>query len=244
MVSKVIALASSKGGCAKSTTSINLVVRLSELGYKATLLDVDKQRTASKWGDRRDNKEELSKIHHSQKLGHIKTIIQDLKSTFDIIVVDTAGHSDSKEMKQALLYADLAVVPLAPSQSDYETIGDTLDLLDDARELMNENLKSLFFLNDCDTAPNSVLLNEVKTALANNPDVVVAETFVCHRTIYKKALSEGKGVSEYKDKANKKARDEVASLAEEVLKELGMKKYGIRQPNNKKTKKKSRKKYA
>ncbi|ODN41190.1 AAA family ATPase [Piscirickettsia litoralis] len=227
----IISIACSKGGVGKSTIATSLVVALQAKGYKTILVDCDSQFSASDWADVRDEDEKLPKIKHVQKVGRIKTTLQDLRDEYDFIIVDTGGHDSSSELRQSLTLCDLVLVPLRPSQHDVNTVATMIDLIEDAQEVANPNLRALYVLNAVSPVAKSKKLLEIRTALDEIDEIVLCKNHLCQRDAYIQTASDGRGVTEIKDK---KANVEFEALAAEVLKQFKGKKYGIKSNSNKK----------
>lgn len=220
----IIVLGSTKGGVGKSTLATSLAIVLSE-HFKTVLVDCDSQLSASEWADTRDEDTKLENIKHLQKTGRIKTTLLGLKSEYDLVICDTGGHDASSELRQALTIADLAVVPLRPSQADLNALGNMLELIDDAQEVANPNLRSLYVINGANTNNKSKKLEDVKNALKGADRITLTKTVIYNRDAYVAAIGSGEGVTELKDK---KARNEFMAFADEVLKQFKDKKYGVK----------------
>ena len=88
-MSKVIALLQKKGGAAKTTTCINLLGRLRELGYKAIVCDMDKEKPdALRWVDYGE-----SLIDYVIPLLDTDPTdkIDELKLSYDFIIIDCSA---------------------------------------------------------------------------------------------------------------------------------------------------------
>ncbi|MCV6020517.1 ParA family protein, partial [Escherichia coli] len=63
----IILVASQKGGCGKSTTSVNICAELARKNKDVVLIDADKQGTAARWASDRNAGEVAPVIHCVQK---------------------------------------------------------------------------------------------------------------------------------------------------------------------------------
>ncbi|ALB21218.1 ParA-like protein [Piscirickettsia salmonis] len=227
----IISIGCTKGGVGKSTIATSLVVALQAKGYKTILVDCDSQFSASDWADVRDEDDKLPKIKHLQKVGRIKTTLLDLKTEYDFVIVDTGGHDSSSELRQSLTLCDLVLVPLRPSQHDVNTIGTMTDLIEDAQEVANPDLRALFVLNAVSPVAKSKKLIEIRAALNEIDEITLCKSHLCQRDAYIQTASDGRGVTEIKDK---KANTEFNALTTEILKHFKGNKYGIKSNTNKK----------
>ncbi len=115
MAAKIIALLQQKGGSGKTTTSLNLVGGLRELGHHVLLADMDKDKPdAWSWAARNEKMRNLA-IQIDEKEAR-ETLLK-AKPQYDFIVVDTPPNFQTAALKAALL-ADLVIIPTAPSGMD------------------------------------------------------------------------------------------------------------------------------
>ena len=206
----ITVICSQKGGTGKSTLATNLCVFLAKEGRDIVLVDGDRQETASNWVSDRDDNPELMKVHSVQKYDNIKSTIQDLSSRYEYVIVDVAGH-DSKEMRTALLAADIALVPTQCSQPDLGTLHKLEKIIDQAKEF-NEKLQVFTLFSRTPTNP---CIKEIKEAREYMDDLnlQVLNTCISERKVYRDAIKQGKGVLEL---GNSKAINEIKSLVEEI----------------------------
>ncbi|MDB5977273.1 MAG: putative partition protein (ParA), ATPase [Nevskia sp.] len=208
-----ILIGGEKGGSGKSTLATNLVVALRLAGRDALLLDADGQRTSAKWAERRAASEIVPAVPCTEKRDDLKAVVRELGSRYQDVVVD-AGGRDSRELRSALLVADLALFPLRPSQADLETVPHLAELLQLARSL-RENGAPLAGLV-LSMAPTHYLVSEARDAasmLEALPDFVLAETLIRERKVYRDALLSGRSVLEMD---NETAHFEVRQLIKEI----------------------------
>lgn len=123
---RAISLLSQKGGCGKSTIAIHLAVAFSQAGRNTALLDLDPQASATEWGDARESEFPHVQSIQPSRLG--KTIEQLKEIGCDIVILDTAPHSETTALDAARV-SDLVLVPCQPSIMDLRALGKTVDLL-------------------------------------------------------------------------------------------------------------------
>lgn len=150
-----------KGGCGKSTTSVNICAELARANKDVVLLDADKQGTSARWASDRNAAEVSPVIHCVQKFGNIRETLLDLDKRYEFVVVDTAGR-DSKEMRTGITAADVLLVPFRPSQPDLDTLAHFVEVFEEALDLMpNPSIKACAVLT---MAPSNPVVNEANEA--------------------------------------------------------------------------------
>ncbi|MFA0520136.1 ParA family protein, partial [Vibrio sp. 10N.222.55.E8] len=107
-------------------------------------------------------------------------------------IVDAAGR-DSREMRSAMLAADLMLMPTKASLSDLELLEHMADTIEAARDY-NSDLKVGVFINMSPT--NSQSEKKVaKELLREFPEFVLLNTVVSERKAHRDAWSEAVGMN-------------------------------------------------
>jgi chromosome partitioning protein len=129
----VIVIAGRKGGIGKSTITGNLAAEFAALGQTVAALDADPQHSLAAWAEQGDGMlsrcvEKLNRVAPSEL--HAK--VRAAQKTADIVLVDTPpGIQDVAY--QAMLVADLVLLPCGPSPLDLFPLKEALGLALKAR---------------------------------------------------------------------------------------------------------------
>lgn len=112
---KVIAVIQKKGGATKTSTTINLMMALREMGYKAIACDMDKEKPdAIMWADMGA---ELTDLVIPLFDGNPKPKVENLIKKYDVVVLDTPPNFEGSALKAAYL-SDFCIIPSSPSALD------------------------------------------------------------------------------------------------------------------------------
>ena len=123
---QIVAIISQKGGSGKTTLALHLAVASAAAGKNTAIIDLDPQASAAKWSDRRAEEIPVVLSAHASRLPNE---IERVKNAgCEILILDTAPHSDSAALEAAKI-ADLVFVPCRPAILDMEAITNTLDLV-------------------------------------------------------------------------------------------------------------------
>lgn len=225
----VIAVANQKGGCGKTTLSMNLAGVLSgEGGLKVLLIDADPQASAQQWAMRAgETGLTFEVMTHPHEDVHRKIREMGAKG-YDLILVDcppgasqvVAGRdSQTSISRMAILAADVVIVPVRPSMLDYLASHQLLPLLKDVAALKN---KQKVFIVVNGKAPGKTRTGAEAFSVAeevfriDGVDVQVLHSEVTTRQAFVLAPTVGMTVTGYEPEG--KAAAEIRSLAEEIAK--------------------------
>lgn len=208
----ILLIGAEKGGVGKSTLASNLAVHLACEGIDVVLLDTDTQATCSRFVERRYETTGWPALHCMQRTGDVAPTLRDLATRYQVVIVD-AGGRDSKELRTAASVADLLLTPVRASQADLETLPKVNELVGLARGF-NPGLEAYAVLS---MAPSNPMIREVDDArelLVDFDQLVLAETVIRDRKVYRDALLAGRGVVEL---GNSQAKAEIQMLAQEFF---------------------------
>ena len=223
----VIAVANQKGGCGKTTISVNLAACFGRAGYKVLLVDADPQASAMQW---RNNQEESGLPFHIQPYP-FPTIHKELPTQFeqagyDVVLIDcppgaaTGGDRKADITRSALLASHAVLMPVRPTPLDYQAAAIILPLLQDVSFLRQDApLKVLLVING--KLPGKTRLGGEAHAAAEaiftaeGMPITVLRSEICSRQTFAEAPAVGQAVVDYAPSS--KASAEIQQLAKEVL---------------------------
>lgn len=208
----VVLVGVEKGGTEKSTVATNLAVWLATEGKDVMLIDADPQGTAAKRVERRNSDAGLPVVHCTQKTGDVYKTAMDLGERYEHVPID-AGGRDSKELRTALVAADVLYVPIQASQADLETLPHVNELVGLA-DGMNQGLRSFALLSLAPTNPTITEVRDAQELLEEFTELRLSPSIIRDRKVYRDALLEGRGVVEM---SNNQAAAEIQLLAQEIF---------------------------
>lgn len=115
-----ILIASTKGGCGKTTVTTNLAVALAHSGRKVWLIDTDAQGSSIDWAGARGMLAPAISVMASPDTGHGLTQGWTLRipPSTDVLLVDTPAGLRSHQIAEYLRRCDTVLVPIVPSAID------------------------------------------------------------------------------------------------------------------------------
>ena len=123
---KIITMLGQKGGCGKTTLAENLAVAAVEAGLVVAALDIDSQKTLTKWSQRRQSDQPAVVALAVEPLEPVLTRAR--KEKVDLVIIDTSPRTDERTVA-AVRSADLVLMPMQPSIHDVETLPALVEVL-------------------------------------------------------------------------------------------------------------------
>ncbi|OCQ54106.1 ATPase MipZ [Photorhabdus australis subsp. thailandensis] len=213
--SKVILVGGSKGGPGKSTIAQQIAAYLLLKGYTVHLLDIDEQATSYSWCEERVTVNDLKHLAFGRASENIFERINQLKHTFEYIVVD-AGGFDSAAQREAMLIATHILYPLRPKRRDMRSLTNLDNVVEQIREL-NEGVKVAALMNQCPTLPSQVQRIINAKLVCESFGIDPLKSIVHTRNIYDDAEEDGCSIFEIKGGRDKKAEKEIENVVEEFI---------------------------
>jgi len=221
-ITRVITVASSKGGVGKSTLCISLAGALAHRGDAVHIIDLDENRTVMRWY-RQHNVDlprlSVSQVAPAELLSHLREVAGHANAP-NVVLIDVAGVYE-KALLQAMARSNLVIVPAQPSEPD---LHEAMKIIRDIAEL-NENFGG--------SIPYRLLLNLVEPLDPHYQRYTIAEvarlgiarfeTLMHKRASYREAFLNGRTPHQSDEgrATTQKAIAEIDAILDEIHALLG-----------------------
>ncbi|TCJ12239.1 cobyrinic acid a,c-diamide synthase [Parasulfuritortus cantonensis] len=211
MAARLIALASLKGGCGKSTLAFNLAAGLLRRG-SVGLVDADPQGAVRHWLDWSADLAGESALPEVSAIGDDPhRTLADMARRYRNVVVDCPPSLDMVVTGEILNQVDVVLIPVLPSPLDLWAGASTVAAVQRARE-RNPGLQARLLLNQVE--PSSALSRAMSLALARL-EVPTLASMVRRRAAFRTAAVEGVSVYQLGARGREAARE-----MDQVIEEL------------------------
>lgn len=201
MTAIVIAVSQSKGGCAKTTTSVNLAGALNEFNVNTALIDWDINKPdAIKWRDQGNYLDWIVAVDEKNPKG----FVDEMKKKYQVIIFDTPPNLERKAF-EAVLCSDYVIIPSSTNFLDNNNTHEAIQL----PLMANKPFKILMSRIKSSTSDGREVKNEVK-----DQDITFKEV-ITDRYVLAQCPESGQWIGEYAKKSD--SHKQFLNLAQEVL---------------------------
>lgn len=195
---KVIAFLSQKGGAGKTTLAVHTAVAAHEAGIRVVLIDTDPQKSATVWGEAR---QDHAPVVATADVSELKRVLDVARSDgMGLAIVDAAPHAAPAAASIARA-ADLVAIPCRPTAFDLAAVEGAVRIVKAA------GVKATFVLSACPfRAPE---IAETRDALGSY-GLSVAPVEITERRAFARAVASGRAVTEFE--TDGKAAGEIRAL--------------------------------
>ena len=218
----IVLVGQTKGGVGKSTLAVNIATALAHRGRGVFVIDADKQRTATTWGELRS----VNGISPEVRVGPLqatqanasdfieKVRALDGKDGIDFLIVDSGGF-DSKELRASLVIADILLAPTAPNSADIWALEDFDQMVGDA-SMANPELNAQVVINRAPSLNFYGFIEQAREAIENFEHLQYEGLFVADRPRIPAGIQDGRGIMDEKNpnESAAKAQAEIGRIAD------------------------------
>ena len=208
---QAIAFVNQKGGCGKSTASIQAAEWLRQQGHDVLLIDSDAQQSSSKWSAALKNPLPCTILKTANE---ILDKIFDLVDQHDYLVID--GPAGIDEVTRAILMTcDIAVMPCQPGLVDLESTEGTVRIIRHAWKVRGNKPKALTFVS---RARGTVIARETYGRMKKGKDwegIEVLNTPINNREIITDARGQDATIWDLTTASTKRVRETATTAAGE-----------------------------
>jgi chromosome partitioning protein len=214
MVAKVITVFNQKGGCGKTTVSMQVAGTLGLRGNRVLVIDMDEQGTATRWASQATDEAPFPATLSNLAMmgGKMHREVRNQIENYDYIVIDCPPAVHSPSPSSAMLVADIALIPIVPAPADMWAVVAAKQLAAQA-QVTNEQLKTRLVPNM--VQKNTTLARDTIDVLAEDEEVPLLRAWLGSRSAYRECQLMGGTV--HRVPRAKDAVNEVDALVDEVL---------------------------
>jgi chromosome partitioning protein len=195
---RVWAVMSTKGGSAKSHTTIHLAVAAAGQRLRVAVFDTDPQATIARWAGGRA--QQTNPLVVQCAVSRLPVEVLNV-ATYDLAIIDTSPRSDRDFLDVAGL-AGLIIIPVRPTVVDLAALEDTLRLIGMAKKTR----RSVMFLS---VVPTGTDEGDEAAAIVEKMGRLIPQR-LWDRVDFRRSVTAGQGVTEYAPKS--KAAAEATAL--------------------------------
>ena len=184
----VIAFASPKGGCGKTTAALLLATELAQKGLGVTVIDADPETYIDSWSKLPDKPEKL----HVMKSPTEESIIDDIhkaSAQSPFVIIDLEGTANML-VAYAISQSDLVIIPLQPSNLDAKGAAKAIQLVKQQEKAFRRKI------------PHAILFTRTKAAIKTRSfadiheqlvraNITLFQTQLMEREVYRSLFSFG-----------------------------------------------------
>jgi chromosome partitioning protein len=214
MTAKLITVFNQKGGCGKTTITMNLAGALVQRGYATLVVDMDPQGTANRWASAAPDERPFpaSVMSLAPMEGKMHREVKNHVETHDVILIDCPPAMSSAAPTSAMLVSDLALIPVIPSPADIWA-AEAAKTLAEAAQVINPNIRIRIVANMVQKSTS--LARDLMEMLEEDKEFPLLKTSFALRAAFREAQILGSTV--HLVPRAKAAIDEVEAMTNEVL---------------------------